>query len=508
MFARVTGGALWGMDGIPVSVEADAGDGLPVFDMVGYLGSEVREASTRVRTALLNSGFRIPPKRITVSLSPADLRKQGNYFDLPIAIAILSACGYLTQDEISGWLLIGELALDGTLRRVDGALALAGCALGNGIDRVMLSKENAAEAAGDERVRVFGASDLRDVVYFLRNPEEIRFTSPETEADPESGTEPDFSEINGQRNLRRAAEVAAAGMHNLLIVGPPGAGKSMIAKRIPSILPFMTKEEQLEVSKIYSISGLYPSGGGLIRKRPFRNPHHTISEQALAGGGLHPKPGEISLANRGVLFLDELPEFRKSVLEVLRQPLEDGYVTISRVHGVCTYPTKVMMAAAMNPCPCGYYPDRSKCRCTKGDVDRYLGRISQPLLDRIDLCVEAVPVGYREMASEEENESSAVIRSRVEAAVKRQQERYRNEGIVFNSQLQGKLLKSVCALGPEEAGLMEQVFERLGLSARAYDRILKVARTIADLAGEDRIRTEHLSEAVGYRTLDKKYWGG
>ena len=507
MFARVTGGALWGLEGIPVSVEADAGDGLPVFDMVGYLGSEVKEASTRVRTALINSGFRLPPKRITVSLSPADLRKQGNCFDLPIAIAILCACGYLTQEEISGWLFIGELALDGGLRRVDGALALAGCAVRKGVNRIFVPAENAEEAAGDPRVRAAGAGDLREVVYMLRKPEEIIYTEPCGNAEPEQ-YENDFSEVNGQKAVRRATEVAAAGMHNILYIGPPGAGKSMIAKRIPSILPDMTMEEKLEVSKIYSISGLYPENGGLISRRPFRSPHHTISQQALAGGGLHPKPGEVSLANRGVLFLDEFAEFKKNVLEVLRQPLEDGFVTISRVHGVCRYPTHIMLAAAMNPCPCGYYPDRSKCRCSRGEVERYLARISQPLLDRIDLCAEAAPVGYREMTMRSENESSERIRERVTAAVRIQQARYEGSGIVFNAQLKGELMEKYCALGSSESSLMEQVFDSLGLSARAYDRVLKVARTIADLEGVENIREEHLAEAVSYRMLDKKYWGG
>ncbi len=489
-----------------MTVEADAGDGLPSFEMVGYLGSEVKEARERVRTAVKNSGFVLPPYRITVNLSPADLRKQGNYFDLPIAVAILAACGQIPDKGLNEWLFAGELGLDGSLRPAEGILALAGSGILAGIKKVMVPKENAKEGASRGDVSVVGVSSLKEVVYLLRYPEKVNFVTVGFEKE-QVGWQEDFSELKGQEMVKRAALAAAAGMHNLLLIGPPGSGKTMTAKRIPSILPRMTREEQVEISKIYSVSGLLQKGEGLIDKRPFRSPHHTISSHALIGGGKRPRPGEISLANGGVLFLDELPEFQKHVLEALRQPLEDGKVTLSRVYGNVCYPTRIMLVAALNPCPCGYYPDRNRCRCTKGEVDRYLNRISQPLLDRIDICVEAGSMRYEEMTAKKLGMSSEMMRKRVECAVQIQKERYQKDGILFNSQLKGAMMDTYCWLGAEETALFQNLFERLGFSMRAHDRILKVARTLADLEEEKQIQVRHLAEAASYRAIDKKYWG-
>lgn len=511
MFAKVYSGTANGIEGLPVCVEADMGSGLPVFEMVGYLGAEVREARERVRTALKNSGFVLPPSHITVNLSPADLRKQGNCFDLPIALAVLAAGGFIRTARLSDTLFIGELGLDGTVRPVNGTLVLAGCGIRQGIKKAVVPAENAREGACLEEVEVYGAGTLKEIAEMLNHPKLMEAKRQpccrQESAGQDSVYEVDFSDIRGQTLLKRATMVAAAGMHNLLYIGPPGTGKSMAAGRIPTILPPMTRREQLEVTKIYSISGLPDSREGLIRNRPFRSPHHTISPYALAGGGNYPRPGEISLAHRGVLFLDELAEFKRETLEIMRQPLESGRISLSRVHGIYSYPAQFMLAAAMNPCPCGFYPDRSRCRCSPGEIRRYRERISRPLLDRIDICAEAAAVSYEALQENREEENSASMRERVMEAMERQQFRYRDQEVCFNSRLTARQIGRYCRLTDHQEALLGSVFQTMGLSVRARDRILKVARTIADLEGKEEITDDHLAEAVGYRSIDRKFWG-
>ncbi|MGN0297648.1 MAG: YifB family Mg chelatase-like AAA ATPase [Lachnospiraceae bacterium] len=508
MIGQVMSAAVLDIDGYLVKVEADLCSGLPSFDMVGFLASEVREARERVRTALRNSGYMIPTGRLTVNLSPANLRKQGNYFDLPIAISILVAAGFLVADYVKDVLLIGELSLDGTIRPIWGTLSLVSTAQREGVKMAVVPSENAREGAVVEGIAVYGMKSLQEVVSFLNDKEGWQPMEGEKfVTEMHSPEEVDFADMNGQQMVKRATEIAAAGMHNILYIGPPGSGKTMAARRLPTILPELTLEESIEISKVYSICGLLPSEKGLIRHRPFRSPHHTISAQALTGGGHVPHPGEISLANRGVLFLDELPEFKKSTLEVLRQPMEDKKVVISRVQGSYVYPCHTLVCCAMNPCRCGNYPDRSKCRCTSAQISAYLGQISQPLLDRIDICVEAPRVPYEDVIRHQKNETSAQIRERVCRAAQIQKKRYRDEKILFNAQLSGSMVQKYCSLGEKEENLIKSVFEHMELSARAYHKILKVARTIADLEGAEHISTEHLCEAIHYRSLDKKIWG-
>lgn len=506
MYSIVKTATIFGIDSKIISVEADVSEGMPMFDMVGYLSSEVKEARERVRAALKNEGYALPIKRITVNLSPANIKKTGSGFDLPIAVAILSAIGIINCDNLDSICLCGEIALDGKIQPVNGVLSMVMEAKKNNIGVVIVPEDNLLEARLVPEIISIGVKQLKDVIELLNNNEfkmeEISVVLPKQLTEEVF----DFTMINGQQALRRACEVAISGMHNLLMVGPPGAGKSMIAKCIPSILPPMDSEEQMELSKIYSVSGMFDERMGLIKNRPFRSPHHTVSAQGLVGGGHIPKPGEISLAHGGVLFLDELTEFSKSTLEILRQPLEDKRVNIARAQGSFTFPADFVLVAAMNPCSCGYYPDLNRCHCTRMSIQRYLSKISQPLLDRIDICVEAPTVNFSMLNKKQNNESSSDIRERVIKAHEIQKRRYADYGFKFNSQIPSNLIENFCKLNDEDMDYMEEMYEKYSLTARTYHKVLKVARTIADMDESETITRIHLQEALLYRGLDRKYW--
>lgn len=506
MYSMVKTAIARGLESVRVQVEADVSDGMPVFEMVGFLSSEVREARERVRAALRSSGYRIPAKRITVSLSPADVRKSGSGFDLPIAVAILAALGEIRKDFLNDTLILGEVGLNGKARPARGVLPVVAQAREAGMTRCAVPYQNQAEARQIPGMEVWAVEDLGELAAYLNGKEYRDKPLVSVKKETEVKEEPDFSDICGQKSVRRACEIAVAGRHNFLMIGPPGSGKTMIAKRIPGILPPMTEKERLEVSGIYSICGMLPGDGGLIESRPFRSPHHTVSPSGLSGGGSVPKPGEISLAHKGVLFLDELPEYKKSTLEILRQPMEDREITLSRQSGSYRYPADFMLVAAMNPCKCGFYPDRAKCRCREPDIARYLGRISKPLQDRIDICAEAPPARYEELAVSGKGESSAAIQKRVEAAFERQRHRFRKGRIGFNSRILAKDIESYCRLSVSLQDYMEKIYRTMELSARGYYKILKTARTIADLEDCGEILARHLNEAVCYRIQDQKYW--